>query len=88
MARAGMVGVLTAGIGDGADKVRRRMAATLGELLFYVAMQPPARPSRACLPSSSQARFLRVGVCPHADAAPAPCHGFQCAWCIACLGSA
>ena len=48
MGRAGAVGVLTAGIGDGADKVRRRMAATLGELLFYIAMQPPVRPPPAC----------------------------------------
>ena len=43
MRRAGLVGVLTAGMRDTADKVRRRMAATLGELLFYIAMQPTAR---------------------------------------------
>lgn len=38
---AGMVAVLAGGLRDPADKVRRRVAATLGELLFYVAMQPP-----------------------------------------------
>jgi len=37
------VAVLADALRDGADKVRRRAAATLGELLFYIAMQPPAR---------------------------------------------
>lgn len=41
-----MVAVLTGGLRDAADKVRRRVAATLGELLFYIAMQPPVRARR------------------------------------------
>ncbi|KAK9834835.1 hypothetical protein WJX81_002504 [Elliptochloris bilobata] len=39
LAASGVVSVLTGGLRDAADKVRRRVAATLGELLFYIAMQ-------------------------------------------------
>ena len=34
---AGIVDTLRQALGDGSEKVRRRVMATLGELLFYVA---------------------------------------------------
>ncbi len=40
---AGVVEVLTEGLKDKNERVRRRIMATLGELLFYVATQQQVR---------------------------------------------
>ena len=59
---AGAVAVLADALRDAAEKVRRRAAATLGELLFYIAMQPPVRAApprlRCCHVQPGQRRML------------------------------
>jgi len=86
------VAVLADALRDGADKVRRRAAATLGELLFYIAMQPPARRPAPALATPPRAppdavRHTGCSLDPHkftgrTACAPCPDSGFECA--LAC----
>jgi len=57
-AKIGAVAVLADALRDGADKVRRRAAATLGEQLLYIAKQPPRSPRRHSRPAVCRRALL------------------------------
>lgn len=66
-AHAGVIDVLTEALKDKNERVRRRIMATLGELLFYVATQQQVHRHA---PSTSPASAVAASDCDRAYANP------------------